>query len=138
MNVFSQCVAHALRGQLDAQMSFLDGFSRSMLGSAEQLTGLNMQALRTLLVDAATTSARNWPGSGDDQYPMSEAAARGGIDRLNDYHQRLSRISVASQNEWARNILAYSILTWRAASSFSEAGACNVTEEVAEGKTLYA
>lgn len=117
MHPISLSVAPALRGQLVAQMSFIDDVSRSMFRSVEQLTGVNMRALRAMLDDASTMHPHEWPPFRADLAAPSEAAGGPAIDRLGAYHQQISRITVESKNDLERINLAHSIVTCRAADS---------------------
>ena len=103
MYTFPPAIMPAIRGHLDAQLSFVDDFSKSLFGSFEKLCALNMQTIQTILQEAS--SIRPQTPNADGQFDLTGRAAafaRPTIDKLRAYQQHVSRISVESQVDLAQ------------------------------------
>lgn len=100
---YSNSVTPALRTHLDAQTSFLNDVSKSIFGSFQQLSNLNMQLAQTLLEE--TTIASQQLLTADHHTDLTEAAAsraQPAAQKLRAYQQHVSRLAADAQVDFCR------------------------------------
>lgn len=133
MDTFSQSFTPALRGYLNAQLSFADDFSRAMLSSFEKLCGLNMQALRALMEAASTARPQRWSDMQANLAGVAATAATPAIEKFRRYQQDVARLGVDAQIEMAHVMQEHSTITSRAARTLSDEVVRTASEEMERG-----
>lgn len=134
MYPFPQNVTPAVRGHLDAQMSFLNDMSKSLFRSFQQLCDLNIQLTQTMLEETAIASQQLM--TADRQTDVISAAAsraQPATEKLRAYQQHIARVAADAQVELARVTEQHVETTTRTARTLADEVARTATEETERG-----
>jgi phasin family protein len=134
MYPFPQAVTPAVRGHLDAQVSFINDMSKSLFRSFQQLCDLNIQLAQTMLEETAITGQQLM--TADRQTDVISAAAsraQPATEKLRAYQQHIARVAADAQVELARVTEQHVEMTTRTARTLADEVARTASEETERG-----
>lgn len=100
---YSNSVTPAARTHMDAQTSFLNAVSKSIFGSFQQLSNLNLQLAQTLLEEATIASQQLLTANQHtDVTDAAASRAQPASQKLRAYQQHLSRLTADAQVDLSR------------------------------------
>jgi phasin family protein len=124
MHPFSQSATPVVRTHLDAQGLFMNEIANAMIRSFQQMCGLNMQLVQTLLQET-TTASQQMLTAGRQGDAMSTAVSRAQplTDKLRAYGQHISRLAADTQVDLVRATEQHVQNTTRLAHAARRSGA---------------
>lgn len=127
---FSQSVTPAVKSHMQAQMSFFNDVSKSLLNSFQQLGALNMQLAQTLLEETNNTSQEIITAERPiEMFSVTASHAQPAAQKLRVYQEHISRLAADTQVELANVAEQHVPQTSRTAKALAEQVARTANEE---------
>jgi phasin family protein len=134
MYPFPQTIAPAVRTHIDAQTAFMNDMSKSLFSSFQQMCGLNIQLVQTMLEE--TTLASKQLLSTDRQSELLSAATartQPATEKLRAYQQHIARLAADAQVELSRVTEQHVQNTTRTARALADEVARDASEQTERG-----